>query len=140
MTTAPYNIFGNTIPCITIVILSAELSLETIVQRCSVKKVFLGISQNSQENICARVSFLIKLQARPLALLKKRLWQMCFTVNFAKFLRTPFLAEHLCWLFLYRFNYCLIACFNSWIFVSTPNFKKATCFSATCCTKDSLIT
>ena len=26
------------------------------------KKVFLEISQNSQENICARVSFLIKLQ------------------------------------------------------------------------------
>ena len=27
------------------------------------KKVLLKISQNSQENICARVSFLIKLQA-----------------------------------------------------------------------------
>ena len=31
-------------------------------QRCSVKKVFLKISQNSQENICARAFFLIKLQ------------------------------------------------------------------------------
>ena len=29
----------------------------------SVKKVFLEISQNSQENTCARVSLLIKLQA-----------------------------------------------------------------------------
>ena len=28
-----------------------------------VKKVFLEISQNSQENTCARVCFLIKLQA-----------------------------------------------------------------------------
>ena len=27
------------------------------------KKMFLEISQNSQENTCARVSFLIKLQA-----------------------------------------------------------------------------
>ena len=27
------------------------------------RKVFLEISQNSQENTCARVSFLIKLQA-----------------------------------------------------------------------------
>ena len=36
---------------------------EAVVQTCSVKKVFLEISQNSQENICARVSFLIKLQA-----------------------------------------------------------------------------
>ena len=35
---------------------------EAVVQRCSVKKVFLEISQNSQENTCARVSFLIKLQ------------------------------------------------------------------------------
>ena len=30
---------------------------ETVVQRCSVKKVFLEISQNSQENTCAIVSF-----------------------------------------------------------------------------------
>ena len=30
--------------------------------RCSVKKVLLKILRNSQENICARVSFLIKLQ------------------------------------------------------------------------------
>ena len=30
---------------------------EAVVQRCSVKKVFLKISQNSQENICARISF-----------------------------------------------------------------------------------
>ena len=35
---------------------------EAVAQRCSVKKVFLEISQNSQENTCARVSFLIKLQ------------------------------------------------------------------------------
>ena len=32
-------------------------------RRCSVKKMFLKISQSSQENNCARVSFLIKLQA-----------------------------------------------------------------------------
>ena len=36
---------------------------EAVVQRCSVKKVFLEISQNSQENTCVRVSFLIKLKA-----------------------------------------------------------------------------
>ena len=40
----------------------------------------LEISQNSQENTCARVSFLIKLQA--------------------KFLRTPFFIEHIWWLLL----------------------------------------
>ena len=36
---------------------------EAVIQRCSVKKVFLEISQISQENTCARVSFLMKLQA-----------------------------------------------------------------------------
>ena len=37
---------------------------------------------------------------RPATLLKKRLWSRCFPVNFVKFLRTPFLTEHLWWLLL----------------------------------------
>ena len=41
---------------------SNTTSPEAVAQRCSVKKVFLQIWQNSQENTCARVSFLIKLQ------------------------------------------------------------------------------
>ena len=48
--------------------------------------MFLENSQNSLENTCARVSFLIKKR-----LLEKRLWQRCFPVNFSKFLRTPFI-------------------------------------------------
>ena len=39
-----------------------HFSQEAVAQRCSVKEVFLEISQNSQENNCTRVSFLIKLQ------------------------------------------------------------------------------
>ena len=35
------------------------------------EKMFLEISQNSQENICARVSFLIKLQAEACNFIKK---------------------------------------------------------------------
>ena len=42
---------------------SVLLIAEAVVRMCSVEKVFLEISQNSQENNCARVSFLIKLQA-----------------------------------------------------------------------------
>ena len=34
-------------------------------------------------------------------LLKKRPWHRCFPVSFAKFLRTPFLTEHL-WLLLLK--------------------------------------
>ena len=45
------------------------------------KKGFLKISQNSLENACARASFLKK----------RRLWHKFFPVNFAKFLRIPFL-------------------------------------------------
>ena len=36
----------------------------------------------------------------PATLLKKRLWNMCFAVNFVKFLRAPFLTKYLRWLFL----------------------------------------
>ena len=57
------------------------ISIEAVVRSCSVKQAFLKILHNSQENTCARVSFLIKL----------RRWHRCFPVNFAKFLRTPFL-------------------------------------------------
>ena len=57
-------------------------------------EVFLESSQNSQENTCAKVSFLIRLQVlglRPATLLKKRHWHSYFPVNFAKFVSTPFL-------------------------------------------------
>ena len=44
------------------------------------KKVFLEISQNSQENICARVSFLIRLQAP--AFFAEHLWTTaCFVLT-----------------------------------------------------------
>ena len=60
---------------------------EAVARIRSVKKVFLEISQNSQENSAT--------------LFKKRLWHRCFPVNFMKFLRTPLLAEHLRWVLLY---------------------------------------
>ena len=72
----------------------AENSSKAVVQRCYTKNMFLKISQNSQENTRARVSFLTKLLAWGLFSLK------CFPANFAKFLRTPFLTEHLRWLLL----------------------------------------
>ena len=81
-----------------------EEKIEAVAQRCSVKMmVFLEILQNSQENTCARASFLIKLLARPATLLKMRLWHRCFPVNFAKFQRAPFLIEYLQWLLLKKY-------------------------------------
>ena len=74
---------------------------EAAAKRCAVKKVFLEISQNSQENTCARVSFFNKVAGlRPATLLKKRLWNRCFPANFTKFLRKPFFIERLRWLLL----------------------------------------
>ena len=47
---------------------SVQPPTEAVAWRCSVKKVFLEIPQNSQGNTCARVSFLIMLQALGLQL------------------------------------------------------------------------
>ena len=71
---------------------------EAVARRCSVKKVFLKISESSLESTCARVSFLIKLW--PATLLIKKLWHRCFLVNFAKFFGTLLFLEHLWWLLL----------------------------------------
>ena len=40
-------------------LLQFKAFIEAVVRRCSVKKVFLEISQNLQENTCARVSGLL---------------------------------------------------------------------------------
>ena len=56
-----------------------QTSSEAVTRRCSVKKMFLKILQNSQE-----------AGLRHATLLKKSVWCSCFLVNFAKFLRTPF--------------------------------------------------
>ena len=73
---------------------------EAVVQRCSLKKVFLEISQNSQENTCTRICFLIKETLLKQTLLKRRLRHRCFPVNLVKFLRTAFFIERLWWLLL----------------------------------------
>ena len=70
------------------------LTSEAVMQRCSVKKVFLEIQQNSKENTCARVSFFVNLHVSTLQLyfIKKETPTQVIPVNFAKFLRTPLVA------------------------------------------------
>ena len=99
-------------------------SLEAVVQRCYVKKVFLEILQNSEENTCARASFLIVSGLRPSTLLKKRLWHKYFPVTFAKFLRTPFLNEHLWWLLLKVCTFCSFLQFSR--FELSRTFRRKT--------------
>ena len=71
------------------------LTSEAVARRCSRKKVFLEISQNSQENSCASVSFLIKLQALGLgdSGIGVFLW-------FCEISKNTFFTEHLRWLLL----------------------------------------
>ena len=79
-------------------------------RKCSIKEGVLKNFAKFKRNTCARVSFLIKLQAwglRPATLLKVRLWHKCFPVNFDKFLRRSFLRENLQWLLLNVAKYLL---------------------------------
>ena len=73
-------------------LLAWEISLNrSSHRRCSIKKLFLKISQYSQENTCVGIFFLIKLQPyRPATLLKETPTQV-FPVNISKFLRIPIL-------------------------------------------------
>ena len=68
-----------------------RLCTEAVTWSWSVKKIFLKISQNSQENTCARVSLYNNVAVlRSPNLSKNRLWHKCFSTNFAKFIGTPF--------------------------------------------------
>ena len=73
----------------TLVAASEKPKAEAVVQRCSLKKLFLEISLNSQENNCARVSFFTALG---LQLCQNRVSNTgVVSVNFANtFLRMPF--------------------------------------------------
>ena len=55
--------------------------------RCCIKKVFLEISHNSQENTCARVSFLIKLACN---FIKKDSLTQVFSCEFCEISKNTF--------------------------------------------------
>ena len=61
---------------------------------------------------------------RPAALLQKRLWHRYFPVNFAEFLRTLFLTEHLWWLLLDKTSVYFY--FNNYYFIGACHFSVIT--------------
>ena len=64
------------------------------------KGVLRNVTKFTGKHLCQSL-FLNKVAGlRPVTLLKMRVWHRCFSVNFAKFLRTLFIIEHLWWLFL----------------------------------------
>ena len=71
---------------------------DTVSRRCSVKKMFLGLSQNSQENICARVS-LQSCMPQSATLLKKDSAQV-LPCKFCEISQNIFSSGYLRWLLL----------------------------------------
>ena len=57
--------------------------------------MFLEILQNSQENTCARVSFLKKLMAGACNLIEKETLAQVFSCEFCKIPKNTFFTEHL---------------------------------------------
>ena len=61
-----------------------------VTRRCSVKQVLLEISQNSRENTCAKVCFLIKLQAEICNFIKTEILAQVFSCEFCKIFKNIF--------------------------------------------------
>ena len=63
---------------------------ETFTQKCFVKKLLLKISQNSKENACVWVSFLIKLQAETQYFIKEQTLAQVFSCEFREIFKNTF--------------------------------------------------
>ena len=64
------------------------------------KDVLRTFTKFTGKHLCKSLFFNKIAGLRPATLFKKRLWQKSFPVNFAKFLRTPFLQNTSGWLLL----------------------------------------
>ena len=90
-------------------------------RRCSMKKdVFRNFTFFTEKHPWQVLFFNKVLGLRPATLLKKRLWHMCFPLNFAKFQRKPFLRNTFGRLLL-----CFMA-FSDWEFL--PQLFKSIWF------------
>ena len=65
---------------------------EAVVRKCSVKRVFLNILQNSEESNCAGVSFFTKLQTISC---RKEVAAHVFSYKICEIFKNIFLKEHL---------------------------------------------
>ena len=64
------------------------------------KGVLRNFAKLTGKHLCQNLFFNKVAGLRPATLLKISLWHKYFSVNFPKFLRTPFLTKHLRWLLL----------------------------------------
>ena len=86
---------------------SFSISFLPVIHRCSVEKVFLKISQNSQKNTCTWVSFNKVAGLRPEAcnFIKKETLAQVFSCEFCEIFKNPFFIEQLWWLLLIQAGY-----------------------------------
>ena len=89
--------------------LSGQMT-EAVAQKYSVKKIFLEISQNSQENTCTRVS-LSKLQAGACNFIKKETLAQVFSSEFCEVSKNtfsygtpPVAASEMKWFWIWKRN------------------------------------
>ena len=86
--------------------ITIQMIIEAVVQRSSVEKMFLKISQNSEESTCARAFFdkVKGLRQSPFfnkeIIFKKTTLVQVFSCEFYEISKTPFFIEHLWWLLL----------------------------------------
>ena len=70
--------------------------------------LFLKISQNSQENMCVTIFFLINLRLRSATFLEMRFQHRCLPVDFPKYFRTPFLQKTFVGCFCSKYSYIYV--------------------------------
>ena len=71
------------------------------IKKCNKINNILARTSEIGKNVLKRILKIkdkIQKQSPEVFYVKKSLWHRCLPVNFANFLRTPFLTEHLCWL------------------------------------------
>ena len=97
-------------------------------RRCSIRKSFLrNLAKFTGKLLCQSLFFNKVAGLRSATLLKKRLWQRCFLVNFAKFLRTPFSQNTSGRLLLsYAHSIQIVCPLGWWIWKRVGKFKSMT--------------
>ena len=89
------------------------------------KGVLRNFAKFTGKHLCQSLFFNKVAGLRPSKREKKTLWHRCFPVNFAKFLRTPFIVEHLWWLLLKIVQKPVFMLSKNLLFGSSHNLNEA---------------
>ena len=88
------------------------------------KSTLKNFTKFTGKHLCQSIFFNKVAGLKPATLLKKRLWHRCFPVNFVKFLRTPFLTEHLRWMLLKQVYFCTLLAHKDRGYINFSSFRQ----------------